>query len=208
MTTDPWTWIAAILTLAIFSFLYKDNPLYKVAEHLFVGISAGYYLAIYFHNNIRPNLLEPVFSQGQLITIFPLVLGLMYFARFIPKIPYLIRWPIAFLLGVGSGLSVPATFQARIIRQIQGTIVGTLQPGNTGAFINSLIILIGVLFCLTYFFFSKEQKGALKVTSRVGIVFLMIGFGASFGYTVMARVSLLIGRFQFLLSDWLGIISY
>ena len=35
----------------------------------------------------------------------------------------------------------------------------------------------------------------------------MIAFGASFGYTVMARVSLLIGRIQFLLHDWLGVIQ-
>ena len=36
------TWVAATLTLAILSFLYKDNPLYKVAEHLYVGTSAGF----------------------------------------------------------------------------------------------------------------------------------------------------------------------
>jgi hypothetical protein len=31
----------------------------------------------------------------------------------------------------------------------------------------------------------------------------MVAFGAAFGYTVMARISLLIGRMQFLLGDWL-----
>ena len=35
----------------------------------------------------------------------------------------------------------------------------------------------------------------------------MISFGASFGYTVMARVSLLLGRFQFLLGDWLHLVD-
>ena len=32
--------------------------------------------------------------------------------------------------------------------------------------------------------------------SRVGIYFLMIKFGASFGFAVMGRISLLIGRFE------------
>jgi hypothetical protein len=41
----------------------------------------------------------------------------------------------------------------------------------------------------------------------IGIWFIMVAFGASFGYTVMARISLLIGRMQFLLHDWLGIIN-
>jgi hypothetical protein len=34
----------------------------------------------------------------------------------------------------------------------------------------------------------------------------MITFGAAFGYTVMGRMSLLIGRLDFLLADWLHLI--
>ena len=49
-------WIAAFLTLAIFSYLYKDNPFYKVAEHLFVGISTGYWTSMFFWTQIQPNL--------------------------------------------------------------------------------------------------------------------------------------------------------
>jgi hypothetical protein len=71
----------------------------------------------------------------------------------------------------------------------------------------SVILLIGVMCTLAYFFFSREHKGALGVASRIGIIFVMVGFGAAFGYTVMARISLLIGRLQFLLGPWLGIIE-
>jgi hypothetical protein len=41
-------WVAAFLTICIFSFLYEDNPFYKFAEHLFVGVSAGYFMATTF----------------------------------------------------------------------------------------------------------------------------------------------------------------
>jgi hypothetical protein len=57
-----------------------------------------------------------------------------------------------------------------------------------------------------YFYFSKKHEGALGVSAKIGIYFLMVSFGAAFGYTAMARISLLIGRLQFLLGDWLGII--
>ena len=50
-------WIAVFLTLAIFSFLYKDNAFYKIAEHLFVGVSAGYWMSFNFWTQIQPNLL-------------------------------------------------------------------------------------------------------------------------------------------------------
>jgi len=206
MSTDPWIWIGAFLTLMIFSFLYKDNPFYKFAEHLFVGVANGYYIAFYWHNALRPNLFEPL-SAGNIIYAIPLLLGLMYFARFIPKVSWLVRIPIGFMIGWGAGLSIPAYFQAFVLKQLEGTIVIPQTFVNTTEGIWALVILIGVVCTLVYFYFSKEHKGILKPTARIGIIFIMIGFGASFGYTVMARVSLLIGRIQFLLGPWLGLIE-
>ena len=65
------------------------------------------------------------------------------------------------------------------------------------------MVFIGFITTLVYFYFSKEHKGVLGVSARIGITFIMIAFGASFGYTVMARISLLIGRFYFLIYKWL-----
>ncbi len=204
---DPWVWFAAFLTLCIFSFLYKDNIFYQFAEHLFVGISAGYLIAITYHNQIYPNLVVPLFFEGRILYIIPLAFGLCYFARFIPRISFLVRMPIAFLLGWGSGVLIPALFQRDIMRQTQGTLLvrDAFDKWDTGLW--AVVILIGVVCTLIYFFFSRERKGIIKPVANLGIIFLMLGFGASFGYTVMSRISLLIGRMQFLLSDWLGIIQ-
>jgi hypothetical protein len=206
MSPNPWIWIAAFLTLGIFSFLFKDNPVYRFSEHLFVGVANGYYIALYWHNTLRPNLVEPL-AAGQFIYFVPLLLGLMYFAKFIPKISWLVRIPIGFMIGWGAGISIPANFQARILRQIEGTVVTPASFANPLQGIWAVVILIGVIATVIYFFFSREHKGILKPLSRLGIIFIMIGFGASFGYTIMARVSLLIGRFQFLLGPWLGLIK-
>ena len=62
--------------------------------------------------------------------------------------------------------------------------------------VNNIIILVGTICGLVYFYFSKEHKGLLGKASKVGIYFLMISFGASFGFAVMGRISLLIGRFN------------
>ena len=94
-----------------------------------------------------------------------------------------------------------------MLRQLQGTIITPQSFVNRLEGLWAVIILIGVICTLVYFYFSKEHKGILKPVSRLGIMFIMIGFGASFGYTVMARVSLLIGRIQFLLGPWLGLID-
>jgi hypothetical protein len=206
-TTDPWVWLAAFLTLCIFSFLYRDNILYRFAEHLFVGVSAGYLVALTYHNQIMPNLIVPLFFERNLFYIVPLLFALCYFGRFVPRLNHLIRLPIAYVLGWGSGVAIPAFFQRDILRQTQGTLLVPNVFARWDSGLWAVIILIGVISTLIYFFFSRERKGIIKPTANLGIVFIMLGFGASFGYTVMARISLLIGRLQFLLGDWLGIIK-
>ncbi|OGC42212.1 hypothetical protein A2Y85_00240 [candidate division WOR-3 bacterium RBG_13_43_14] len=209
LSPNIWTWVGAFLTLAIFSFLYKDNPFYKMAEHIFVGVANGYAVTFYWHNILMPVLFNPLF-RGRLVLIIPLIIGALYFTRFIPKISWLVRIPIGITIGYYTGVAIPAGIEGSIIKQIQGTILTphNFERWHAGPWgvVWSVILLVGVLCVLSYFYFSKEHKGILKVTSRIGIVFIMIGFGAAFGYTVMGRISLLIGRLQFLLGDWLGII--
>ena len=211
LSHDPWVWISAIFTIAIFSFLFRDNPFYRVAEHMFVGVANGWAVTFYWHNVLMPTLFNPLFGQGQFLLTIPFIIGMLYLTRFIPRVSWLVRIPIGISMGYAVGASIPALSQAYIIKQIQGTILtphnfNAWNAGSTGI-IWSIILLIGVLCTLSYFYFSREHKGILGVASRIGIIFVMIGFGAAFGYTVMARISLLIGRLQFLLGPWLGIIE-
>jgi hypothetical protein len=205
MSTDPSIWIAAILTLAIFSFLYKDNPVYKFAEHLLVGVSAGFYLTQYTFSAVYKKLVVPVFINGDWALIFGGVLGGIMFLRLNRRTEWVSRYAIAFYIVAWAGYVIPSMLQARVLVQMQGTV-----PAVAGSFLtvfNSWFILLGVLCILVYFYFSLEHKGAVNTISRVGITVLMLGFGASFGYTIMGRVTLLIGRMQFLLGDWLGALA-
>ncbi|MGD9380451.1 MAG: hypothetical protein PVI51_07775 [candidate division WOR-3 bacterium] len=211
VSSDPWVWIASILSLAILSFLYKENPFFRAAEHIFLGVANGYLVTFYWHRILMPILFRPLFQQGDLLLIIPFIVGMLYLTRFIPRVSWLVRIPIAIYMGYWTGVLIPATIQAQIIKQVQGTILTApnFQSWNAGTMgiVWSVIVFIGVLCTLSYFYFSREHKGVIGVTSRVGIVFVMIGFGAAFGYTVMARISLLIGKLQYLLGDWLGIIN-
>jgi hypothetical protein len=200
LSTNPWIWIAAFLTLCIFSFLYRDNPFYRFAEYLFVGISLGWSFAIYWHNAIIPRIWIPLKVEHDYSVLVPLLLGSMVLSLLTKKHAWLIRWPIAFYVGAYSGLAIPPSFQTYIFKQLQGTMLTTLTIGG-------VVIFVGVVTTLLYFYFSREDKGILGRTAGVGIWFIMAGFGAAFGYTVMARISLLIGRVQFLLHDWLGVIQ-
>ena len=264
---------AAAMTFAIYSFLYKDNPFFRAAENLFVGLGLGvtFYVSWYqfFKPDIYDRLVRPALDPSvsipgsDLWLIIPILLGVVLLTRISPTYGWLSRYPIAFMIGYGAGFSIQPTFHSLILKQVEKTIVPIEIPGvawlvcalvaaamttgmwyaskggrlgtgikiacggvvllyvilrNTPAMsaggavqqvflgVDSLLIILGVLGVLCYFFFSAEHRGLLGGASQVGIIFLMVSFGASFGYTVMARESLVIGRFQFLLGDWLGVL--
>ena len=199
-------WLGALLTLCIFSFLYKDNPFYKFAEHLFVGISAGYWATLEYHNVFRPNLWDPLTREGKLLLIVPLIFGLLLFSRFTKKFSWLSRWPMALIIGIYAGITIVGYGSGDLILQIQANLL-PLWTDNWFTSLNNILLTVGVITGLIYFFFSKEHKGALGVGSKIGIWFLMISFGASFGYTVMSRMSLLIGRVYFLMGNWLHLLE-
>ncbi|HET9252162.1 MAG TPA: hypothetical protein VFP58_08605 [Candidatus Eisenbacteria bacterium] len=212
LATDFSIWIAAFLTLGIFSFLYRDNPVYKFCEHLFVGVSAGYYVVLTMMSSVYPNMVRPLFTDftGGLhsLLLIPLILSIMLFSRFFPRGDWLSRWPIAFILGVYPALRITGFGQGDLVEQVHGSILPLWIPGDPGGSIGNVLLVTGLVCTLIFFFFSKEHKGALGGTARLGIYFLMVSFGASYGYTVMARVSLLIGRVMFLLDDWLGVLRF
>ncbi|WP_455245507.1 hypothetical protein [Petrachloros mirabilis] len=198
--------MATGLTLFIFSFLYKDNPLFKLAEHLYVGVSVGYTIVKAYDTVIVHLIVKPIFEQGEIALLIPVAIGLLMLTRYAPKAAWMSRYAFAFIVGVGSGLAIPRTISSFILKQIEDTVRPLLSlTGNDGmtfsmnllnpaSNLNAIIILIGVSSVLFYFFFSVEHHGAGKMVARTGVVFLMISFGAAFGYTVMARMSLLIGR--------------
>lgn len=206
-------WIAAFLTLCIYSFLYRDNPFYRFAEHLFVGISLGYSIVISIHQAFIPFAWQPFWaavtgeSVTGLIKLIPIAIGLLYFSALSPRQTWLIRYPSAILIGIGSGLAIPNVLRANIFEQTRGTIepFAAIHAGmlsGWGVF-EAVLMVVGVVCTLTYFFFSVEHRGPVHWLSKVGIAFLMIGFGSAFGNTVMGRVALLIQRVDFLLNDWL-----
>jgi len=194
-------WCIVLLTLSIFSYLYGDNPFYKAAEHIFVGVSAGYIFTITLWDTIWPNLFGRLFPdyvgagfKFDATYIFPFILGIFMLFRLSKKYDWLSRISIAYIVGMMAGLKFYVFLNSNLLTQIKSSTVNL--SGTYYSIINEVIILIGVISGLVYFFFSKEHTGIIGKVSRIGVYFLMIKFGASFGFAVMGRISLLIGRFE------------
>ncbi|MDP6778317.1 MAG: hypothetical protein QGI83_16295 [Candidatus Latescibacteria bacterium] len=198
--------VAAGLTLALYSFLYQDNPLFKLAEHVYVGIAAGYTFGQIWYPTLYGEIVGPLLGAGpdprgmDWWLIAPTLLGILMLTRFSRRIGWLSRIAFAFVVGLGAGLTIPRFISANILAQVRPSL-SPITWSMEG--LGLVVILAGVVSVLIYFFFSVEHTGPVGVVSRVGIWFLMVSFGASFGYTIMGRLSLLIGRVGFLLEEWL-----
>lgn len=197
-------WFLVLMTLSILSYLYGDNPFYKAAEHIFVGISAGYVFALTWWDQVWPNLFGRLGINNNagfelnLLYIIPLILGIFMLCRLIPSLSWLARISIGYIVGMAAGLKIYVFMNSNILAQIQNSAIDFNKGGWD--ILNHIVILFGVLCALIYFFFSKEHKGVIGKISKIGIYFLMIKFGASFGFAVMGRISLLIGRFEDLIN--------
>ncbi len=220
-------WVAAIFTLAIFSFLYRDNPFYKIAESTVVGVSAAYWMVVAFWTTLIPNLvgkidpewvkswampgLSPVRSEDWYWYPIVLLFGVMLLFRLSPKGAWIARWPLAFIIGTTAGIRLLGFIQADFLSQTRSSIrplvVYSGGELDIQATLEAIFLLIGVLCGLVYFFFSFEHKGVVGKISKVGIWYLMITFGAAFGFTVMGRIALLAMRLEFLFNDWLWLID-
>jgi len=199
MSTSITTWIAAIGTIALLSFAWRENKFYSLFEHIYVASGAAHAL-VQGVKNINSNAIDPIIN-GKYIAVVPIILGLLFYMRFVPGKSKWSRYPIAVTVGVGLGQNLPRLASTNFMSQIRASIgIWTME---------SVLVLVSIICVTLYFYFTASDRAVriLKYPTTFGRLVMMMAFGALFGNTVMGRLSLMIGRVSFLLKDWLGIVS-
>lgn len=201
------TWLGALLTLIVFSFLLKENPLWRLVEHIYLGFAAAHAIAMGW-TNVRNLAVLPIVTKSQYYLLIPCVLGLMLYTRFGQGTRWMSRYPMAFLVGAGNGMILKGILQAQFVAQIQATMIPISFSKGFWSGLGSLILVIGTIAVLFYFYFSAQEKYGIETGFRkFGRWVMMVAFGATFGNAVMGEMTLLIGRLQFLYGDWLKIMK-
>ena len=206
ITNTVGIWLAAIGTLAIYSLLYKENPAYRLAEHVFIGAAAGYGVYLTWAQILKPLWWDRI-TSGQWYWVFALVAGSMFYFIYSQRHVWISRIIFGALLGLLAGSAFKG-FAGINIDRIYASFKPVYGAGmGAGEILNNILFVVILFTVMAYFFFSFEHKNKITSTpAKTGRWVLMFAFGAMFGSTVMARMSLLIGRVYFLLGDWLHII--
>lgn len=208
--------LSFIVTLLILSYLIGDNPLFRAAVYVFVGVAAGYVVAIAVNEIIFPSVLQPIFSGEILVSPLaalllgvPLLGGVLLFSKIFPRFSAVGQLPMAYLVGVGAAVTVGGAVLGTLLPQINATInsfdlgLADVSGAETALiFLNGIFALVGVIGTLAYFQFGASQRadGSLQrnmlvnVLSWVGRVFIAVTFGVLFAGVYMAALTALIER--------------
>jgi hypothetical protein len=222
--------IAGIATLAIYSFLYRENPFYRIFEHLFIGIATAITIMKAFRDSLWPVYFKPLFGYNRLILpdgtfsdpydyrlllyLIPIVFGLLYYFILSKRHAWVAQLPIGFMLGVAAGLAFKGFFNEvmpQLYDSFRSIYVLNEFDGSLDyyASISNIIFIVTLLSAMIYFFFTFRRKdgGVVSQSAMLGRYMMMGCFGAFFGSTIMARMALLVERLQFLIHDWIPILS-
>lgn len=210
-------WVGAILTLVVFSYLLSDNPLFRMAQAIFVGVAVGYGVNVAVYLVLINKLFRPMVEQSDnwLVFFVPLILGMILLLKVRTAWASLGNVSIAFLFGVGAALAIGGALSGLLIPQIGKAAVSLSPFQDFGTFVGNCMLVIGTIGALLSFrFVTTTQQRSIgqafdfvaRGWSRVGKWFILIAFGAIFADTAVSRVSILISRFYFLMHDWLGVV--
>ncbi|MFN4895069.1 MAG: hypothetical protein ACK5GN_11420 [Pseudomonadota bacterium] len=215
--------VGGVATLAIFSFLVRENGFYRFFEHLFIGIAAGLAPVLVLRDFLWPQIIDPMLgatithypdgTQSEayqplyLLYLLPMAFGLLYYTLYSKRHAWLAKLVIGFTLGASGALAIRGFFSEvipQIVSSCKPLLVFTAQGAlNIWDSINNILFVGILLLVLNYFFFTFGREGSLQSRSaNWGRPLLMICFGAFFGSTVMARLALLVERVQFVVRDW------
>lgn len=207
-----WTLVSFILTLLVLSYVLGDNPLFRLATYLFVGVTAGYVAVLIVYQVILTRLVYPLL-QGDTITrlqaLVPLVLSLLLITRVSGKFTPLSRPAMAYLVGAGAAVVIGGAVLGTLIGQSRAAInsldlQSASTTGQTGPmrFIEGLVFLLGTATTLIYFHFgastradqSVHRAGLVDASARIGQIFIAITLGALFAGVYASAVTALIDR--------------
>jgi hypothetical protein len=202
--------IAFLFTLFIFSYLIGDNPLFRIAVYIFVGVSAGYVGAVAFRQVILPDLFVPLLA-GKALLIVPLILGALLLTKVSPRLTQLGMPTMALLVGVSAAIAVGGAVTGTLLPQIGATIElfntrsAVLSAQFFGMIFNGAWILAGVITTLVYFHFGAHTTrdgavrrfGLIELIAFIGSIFLAITLGVLFAGVYSAALTALIDRFHF-----------
>lgn len=200
--------VGFLLTLMIFSYLIGDNPLFRFAIYLFIGVSSGYAATVIVYYVLLPKLYQ---LPTNVLLFVPLILGVTLLAKLSPRISWIGNFAMAMLVGVGAAAALGGALLGTLIPQAQASVDAfDLQSSASPAlkFIEGIVMLGGTVLTLAAFQFGAKRAPdgtpkrniILEWVAWFGRLFIAITFGVLFAGVYMAALTAMIERLSSLIN--------
>ena len=213
--------IGLILTLVVFSYLIGDNPLFRIAVYLFIGVASGYAATVVWHDVLVPRFSQSLTTLNP-FSIIPFLFGISLLAKLSPRTSGIGSFAMAVLVGVGAAAAIGGVLLGTLLPQARATIDGfELRSAGSGLEVASrllegVIMLGGTVFTLASFHFSagRAADGApkrnriLEGIAWVGRIFIALTLGVLFAGVYMSALTAMIERLSFIMERSSFIINF
>lgn len=207
-----WLLFSFLLTVMVFSYIFGDNPLFRFATYLFVGVSSGYVLILLIYQVIIPKLFTPLFT-GDLtqrsLQLIPLVLSVLLMLKLFWKTEKFGDFPLAFLIGSGAAVILVSAFTGTVFPMIDMvTEPFSINSIDFQKFFGGIFLVLGVISSLIYFLGSKranqndsnKESGFFRIFNKIGIIFIGLTLGSIFAGVIISSTIALIERLNFIIT--------
>jgi hypothetical protein len=200
-----WAVVGFVLSLMVFSYLAGDNPLFRFAVSLFIGVSAGYAAVILLFQVLYPRLVYPLLTGTTLeksFTLIPLALSVLLFFKPSRNMSFMGSIPMALLIGTAAAFAIGGAVLGTILPQSFSTVNLFDRKVIGNNLVEGIFILVGTVTTLMYFYFGAKfengkpirRAGWIETIAKVGQVFLFVTLGSIYAGVYITAITSLVDR--------------
>ena len=205
--------IAVVFTIMVLLYAFGDNPLFRLAIHVFIGVAAGYAGGVAYHSVIVPHLVDPLLSlldpvpQVDIFLLIRIFLVLLLLAKISPRTAILGNPATAFLVGIGAAVAIGGAVQGTIFPLVESSTTFFEQyPDLLWSLFVGVFTFIGTITSLVYFHFgarglpnqTPQRRPFIRIIAWIGQLFISITFGVLFASVYVSALTALVERMYFM----------
>jgi hypothetical protein len=200
------TWVAALVTIAVWSYFAGGRRIFALAQYLLAGLATGYLLVLSVREVLVPRLVSPLAANpaGEpMLWVGAILVALLAGGRWLPPLASAV--PVSVLVAATAAFALGGAVAGTLLPQLAASV---LPPGTAGLDLASALLGLLITALVVFGFLHGVRRGRISgAAAGAGQWLLLGGIGGWLGFLLVSRLSVLVDRIGFLLGDWLGIVS-
>jgi len=209
ISTDPWVWLSAFMTLCSFMLLYGEHPLFRIGEYTYTATVVAHSVVTGIETlRIR---YAPLIAGKQPFLIVSLILGFMALFVAWRKYAWLASFPMAILIGIGTGATIRSVVMTDIIGNARAVLLEASRvfvwdpPTQLGYIVRIVFTTSALIYLLFTLFIKGPLSKPVAYISTLGKYAILLYFGLTVGNAWQQQSGLAVSAINRAIRQLLGL---